>query len=171
MTLETAYVGVGSNIDPEKNIIEALRLLIPEGLTRVSAVYRTEPVGAPGEPFFYNCAVEMKTARTPCELKYSVLRPVEEALGRIRGSMRCSSRQIDLDLVLYGSLETDIEGLALPDKEIFTRAYLAIPLFELAPELVLPGGVSLKGLAASLAASGMEKLDSYTDRARKALFR
>lgn len=171
MTLETAYVGVGSNIDPGKNIIEALRLLIPEGLTRLSTVYRTEPVGAPGAPFFYNCAVEIRTSRPPLELKRSVLRPVEEALGRRRVPDRCASRQIDLDLVLYGSLETDIDGLALPDREIFTRAHLAIPLFELAPGLVLPGGVSLESLASSLSTSGIQRLEKYTDRARKALFK
>jgi len=171
MTLETAYVGVGSNIDPGKNIIEALTLLVPEGLTRLSTVYRTEPVGAPGAPFFYNCVIEMRTGRTPVDLKYSVLRPVEEALGRVRGKNRCSSRQIDLDLVLYGSLETEIDGLTLPDKEIFTRAHLAIPLFELAPELVLPGGMSLKSLVSSLATTGMQRLEKYTDRAKQALFK
>lgn len=170
MTLETAYVGVGSNIDPGKNIIEALRLLVPEGLTRLSTVYRTEPVGAPGEPFFYNCVVEMRTSRPPVELKYSVLRPVEASLGRIRGENRCSSRQIDLDLVLYGSLETEIDGLILPDREIFTRAHLAIPLFELAPELVFPGGLSLESLASSLATSGMQRLEKYTERAKKVVF-
>ena len=59
--METAYVGVGSNIEPEKNILEALRLLLPEGLVRVSTVYRTEPVDSPGSPFFYNCVAELKT--------------------------------------------------------------------------------------------------------------
>jgi len=171
VTLETAYVGVGSNIDPGKNIIEALKLLLPEGLARLSTVYRTEPVGAPGEPFFYNCAVEMRTSRPPFELKHSVLRPVEAALGRRRGPDRCAPRQIDLDLVLYGSLETETDGLALPDREIFISAHLAIPLFELAPELVLPNGTSLKSLASSLSTSGMQRLDKYTERAKKEIFR
>lgn len=166
----TAYVGVGANIEPEKNILEALKLLLPEGLARVSTVYRTEPVNAPGEPFFYNCVAELKTGRAPSELKYSVLRPVEAALGRRRGPDKCSARPIDLDLIAYGDLEVNSVGLILPDEEICTRSHLAIPLFELAPELVLPGGRSLRALAKSLGSKSMEKLDAYTGFVRRSLF-
>ena len=170
MNLETAYVGVGANIEPEKNILEALKRLLPEGLTRVSTVYRTEPVNAPGEPFFYNCVAELKTNRAPSELKYSVLRPVEEALGRRRGNNKHSARPIDLDLIVYGDLEVSAKGLILPDEEIYTRSYLAIPLFELAPALVLPGGRSLRAIAGSLGSKSMEKLDAYTGLVRRSLF-
>mgnify|MGYP006777635987 FL=1 len=168
--METAYVGVGANIEPEKNILEALRRLLPEGLTRVSTVYRTEPVNAPGEPFFYNCVAELKTGRPPAELKYSVLRPVEEALGRRRGTNKHSARPIDLDLIVYGTLEVNSEGLILPDEEICTRSHLAIPLFELAPALVLPGGRLLRVLAESLGSKSMERLDGYTGFVRRSLF-
>lgn len=169
--METAYIGLGSNIEPEKNLLEALRALVPEGLKRVSAVYRTEPVGAPGQPLFYNCVAEIVTSRPPLELKYSVLRPIEEALGRRRDrENRYSPRQIDLDLILYGSLEISSEGLVLPDPDIHTRPFLAIPLFELAPELVFPGKVGLKELTMSLDAKGMEELAAYTARIRKELF-
>lgn len=169
--METAYIGAGSNIEPEKNLLEALRLLVPEGLKRVSTVYRTEPVGAPGQPSFYNCVAEVLTVRLPEELKYAVLRQVEEALGRRRDKEnKYSPRQIDLDLILYGGLEFSSDGLILPDPDIYTRPFLAIPLFELAPGLVLPGGRGLKELAASLDAKGMEELGAYTARIRKELF-
>lgn len=169
--METAYVGAGSNIEPEKNMLEALRLLLPEGLVRVSTVYRTEPVDSPGSPFFYNCVAELKTNRPPIELKYSVLRPVEEALGRRRGADKHAPRPIDLDLVAYGALEVSAEGLNLPDREIYTRPFLVIPLLELAPAFILPGGRPLEELAASFGSSGMERLDAYTIRVRQALFR
>lgn len=169
--METAYIGAGSNIEPEKNLLEALRALIPEGLKRVSKVYRTEPVGAPGQPLFYNCVAEVLTSRPPVELKYAVLRPVEEALGRRRDQEnKYSPRQVDLDLILYGPLEVSSEGLILPDPDIYTRPFLAIPLLDLAPELVLPGGKVLKELAKSLDAKGMEELGAYTARIRKELF-
>lgn len=168
--METAYIGAGSNIDPERNLLEALRLLVPEGLKRVSTVYRTEPVGESGQPFFYNCVAEMKTNRTALELKYKVLRPVEEALGRRRGHEKCAPRQIDLDLILYGSLEVSSPELVLPDPDIRARPFLAIPLLELAPELVLPDGKPLKELARSLDIKGMEELAAYTIRIRSALF-
>jgi 2-amino-4-hydroxy-6-hydroxymethyldihydropteridine diphosphokinase len=168
--LETAYIGAGSNLDPEKNLLEALRLLLPEGLKRVSTVYRTEPVGEPGQPFFYNCVAEMKTNRTALELKCKVLRPVEEALGRRRGGEKCAPRQIDLDLILYGSLDVDSSELVLPDPDIRVRPFLIIPLLEIAPELVLPGGKPLKELAGSLDTEGMEELAAYSARIRKELF-
>lgn len=168
--METAYIGLGSNIEPEKNLLEALRHLMPEGLTRVSTVYRTEPVGLPGQPLFYNCVAEVATSRLPKELKYAVLRPVEEALGRRRDKEnKYSPRQIDLDLILYGSFEIS-DGLVLPDPDIYTRPFLAIPLLELAPKLVFPNGRVLKELAASLDTKGMEELADYTARIRKELF-
>jgi 2-amino-4-hydroxy-6-hydroxymethyldihydropteridine diphosphokinase len=169
--LETAYIGAGSNVEPEKNLLEALRLLMSEGLTRVSTVYRTEPVGVPGQPSFYNCVAEVVTVRPPVELKYAVLRPVEDTLGRRRDhENKYSPRQIDLDLILYGGLEVSSEGLTLPDPDIYTRPFLAIPLFELAPGLVLPDGNTLKELAKSLDVKGMEELPAYTARIRKELF-
>lgn len=169
--METAYIGLGSNIDPEKNLLEALRALLPEGLKRVSAVYRTEPVGPQGQPFFYNCVAEVSTFRPPLELKYMVLRPIEEALGRRRASEdKYSARQADLDLILYGSLEVNTPELVLPDPDIYTRPFLAIPLLELAPGLVLPDGRELKELARSLEGKGMEELASYTALMRKELF-
>lgn len=169
--METAYIGAGSNIEPEKNLLEALRHLVPEGLRRISTVYRTEPVGAPGQPLFYNCVAEVFTSRPPKELKYAVLRPIEEALGRRRDrENKYSPRRIDLDLIHYGGFEVNTEGLTLPDPDIYTRPFLAIPLLELAPELVLPGGKALKELAKSLDVKGMEELAAYTARIRKELF-
>ncbi|CAG1064818.1 2-amino-4-hydroxy-6-hydroxymethyldihydropteridinediphosphokinase [uncultured bacterium] len=169
--METAYIGLGSNIDPEKNLLEALRALLPEGLNRVSAVYRTEPVGPPGQPFFYNCVAELSTSRPPLELKLGVLRPIEEALGRKRVTEdRYSARQADLDLILYGSLEVNTPALVLPDPDIYARPFLAVPLLELAPGLVLPDGKNLKEVVSSLDKKGMEELASYTALIRKELF-
>lgn len=168
--MERAYVGVGSNVEPERNILSALMLLLPEGLASVSTVYRTEPVGAPGQPRFYNCVAELFTGRPPVELKYSVLRRIEEKLGRRRNADRYSPRQIDLDLIVYGSIETNSDGLTLPDPDIFKRAFLAIPLLELAPDLILPGEINLRDVAEKLGPGGMEKMGGYTERIRKELF-
>lgn len=168
--MERAYVGVGSNLEPEANILSALTLLMAEGLKRVSTVYRTEPVGAPGQPYFYNCVAELYTQRPPLELKYEALRKIEERLGRRRNGDKYSPRQIDLDLIWYGSLEVTSDGLILPDPDIYERAFLAIPLLELAPDIMLPGKTSLKEIAATLDRKGMEEMASYTDRIRRDLF-
>ncbi|CAG0964652.1 2-amino-4-hydroxy-6-hydroxymethyldihydropteridinediphosphokinase [Gammaproteobacteria bacterium] len=169
--METAYIACGSNIDPEKNILASLRLLVPEGLRSVSTVYRTEPIGQPGQPFFYNCVAELSTSRPPFELKYEVLRPIEAALGRRRaGEDRYSARQADLDLIIYDALEVRTAELVLPDPDIYTRAFLALPLLELAPTLVMPDGKSLRELAGSFDRIGMEELKTYTVMIRKELF-
>lgn len=169
--METAYIALGSNIDPEKNILASLRLLVPEGLKSVSAVYRTEPIGLPGQPYFYNCVAEVLTSRAPLDLKYEVLRPIESSLGRRRsGEDRYSPRQADLDLIIYDALEVNSRELVLPDPDIYTRPFLAIPLLELAPTLVFPEGKKLKELADSLDRRGMEELKTYTVMIRKELF-
>lgn len=165
-----AFVGVGSNIDPEKNIPAALTGLLPEGLSRVSTVYRTVPVGSPGAPMFCNCVAELVTRRPPMELKRSVLKPLEISLGRRPGDERCAPRPIDLDLIVYGSLQVDQEGLTLPDPDILTRAFLAYPLLELAPDLAIPGKGPLGELAQGLDRCGMEEMAAFTARLRKQLF-
>lgn len=168
--MEMAYVGVGSNVEPEKNILSALRLLVPEGLKRVSMVYRTEPVGPKGQPFFYNCVVEVETGRPPAELKYSVLRKIEEVLGRKRNGDKYSKRPIDLDLIMYNSLELKTEDIVLPDPDIYTRPFLALPLLELAPGMTLPDNRSLQEVAESLDKSGMEELAGFTAMVKGELF-
>lgn len=169
--METAFVALGSNIDPERNILASLRRLLPEGLRKVSTVYRTEPVGPPGQPFFYNCVGEIATTRAPLELKYGVLRPIEASLGRRRDAEeKYAPRQADLDLIVYGGIEADSSEFVLPDPDIYTRSFLTIPLLELAPALVLPGGRRLSDLAASLDKKGMEELPAYTAMVRKELF-
>lgn len=166
-----AFIALGSNIEPEKNIEEALRLLSKEiRITGLSTVYRTEPVGMPGRAWFLNCVVEAATSLGAKELKFSVLRRIEDALGRVRGKGAAPERTIDLDLILYGDFTIVEEGLVLPDPEITSRPFLAIPLFELDPVLVLPGSrMSLCEVAASMRPGPMEPLKGYTEKLKKTL--
>lgn len=160
-----AFVAVGSNIDPEKNVLEALRLLARScRVTGVSTVYRTEPDGRPQDPPYYNCVVRVETVLSPVEFKLSVLRPIEDSLGRVRTPDRSENRTIDLDLILFGSATVSSPALTIPDPEIPARPYLIIPLSELAPGLVIPGkGWNIEELAASMEALPMERLTGYTE--------
>mgnify|MGYP003574350153 CR=1 FL=1 len=136
-----AYVAVGSNINPERNVpwaLVALARLVE--IQDVSTCYRTPPLGDPSQPEFVNGVWRIATTIEPRRLKYEVLRGVESALGRVRGNDRFAPREIDLDLVLYGELVIDEPGLILPDPEILERPFVAVPLVEIEPELVLPGG-------------------------------
>jgi len=164
-----AFVSIGSNIDPEINVRNAiLRLRSTARVKAVSTVYRTEPVGPPGQPPFYNCVVEIETDLAPRELKFQLLRRIESELGRTRGADRFAARTIDLDLVLYDELVMTTEDLTLPDPDILRRPFLAIPLQELAPGLVLPGsGIRISAAVQMQPRMNMTPLEDYTERIRK----
>jgi 2-amino-4-hydroxy-6-hydroxymethyldihydropteridine diphosphokinase len=142
-----------------------------EQIIAVSTIYRTSPEGRPDQPDYYNCVVEIKTEKSPEELKYQVLRRIESGLGRLRTSDKFAPRTIDLDLALYGNLALETDRLVLPDPDIFSRPYLAACLKELAPDLTLPGAaVQITELSARLPQGSMHPLEDYTARIKNDLF-
>jgi 2-amino-4-hydroxy-6-hydroxymethyldihydropteridine diphosphokinase len=166
-----AFVAVGSNIEPERNVERGLeRLARSVCIDRLSTFYRTSPVDGRESPPFINGMVELTTALAPLTLKLSVLRPIETELGRQRTADKYADRTLDLDLVLYGDLVTSSPELVLPDPELAQRPFLAFPLLELAPELRLPGSrASLSELAEALGASTMQPLVEYTEHLRRSI--
>lgn len=162
------YIGIGSNINPELNIPAALGLLKSNGrITGVSTFYRTAPIGSPDAPPFYNGVIRFETCYEPRELK-SILRETETALGRVRNNDKCAPRQIDLDIILCGDLAINKPDLVLPDPEITLRAFLAWPLLELEPEMILPGtNARLADAVQSLDMSSMAALDEFTQMLRR----
>jgi len=166
-----AFIGIGSNIDPQKNIRQALRQLAQAvRLTGVSTFYREPPIERPTEPAFYNGVVAIETAVPPMRLKQDVLRRIEADLGRRRDPDKYASRTIDLDLLLYDDCVVSNNQLTLPDPDILERAFVAIPLCELAPDLLLPGsGLPICRVAARFAAEDMECLPEYTRLLRNEL--
>jgi 2-amino-4-hydroxy-6-hydroxymethyldihydropteridine diphosphokinase len=162
------FVAVGSNIDPEAKIKGALALLGKRAaLVAISSFYRTEPLKGnssdPGGPY-YNGVVEIETPLAPLEVKNSLLRGIEDSLGRVRSADRFGARSIDLDLILYGDTLLDGGGLRLPSPEILERAFVAVPLAELAPELTLPGtGLTIADIAGSFDPGDMVDLSRFTE--------
>ncbi len=168
-----AYVSVGSNIEPADNVRKALELLCGRAhLTGLSTVYLTPAEDRPDQPPYYNCVVELETQTPPLEFKHSVLRKIEETLGRSRTTDKSAPRTIDLDLILYDDLILETGGLVLPDPQIFRRAFVALPLSELSTELKMPGsGITVSEVAADLPRAGMKPLVRYTEKLRKELCR
>lgn len=163
-TESLAFIVLGSNIEPERNLPLALeRLRRSLEVVAVSSVYRTLPVGREDVPVFLNAAVAVRTDRDPADLKFNVLRSIEADLGRVRGADRNAPRTIDLDLVLYGdrTVSQPDQGLELPDPEIALRAHIGFPLAEIAPDLIVPDqGKSLHEIAAGLETpAGMSRID------------
>ncbi len=164
-----AFIAVGSNIEPEENVRKAIRELASQvRIIGISTAYLTEPEGRPEQPLFYNLVVEIETNISPRELKYKIMRKIELDLGRKRMEDKYAPRTIDLDLILYDRLVEKSEDLSLPDPQILERPFLAIPLGELSPELVLPGiGLSITQVIARLKPKGMKALKDFTERLRK----
>ena len=137
MTL--AFLSLGSNIEPEKNILEAVRLLSHRvKVLKASTVYLTEPLRGKSQAKYYNCVIKIETDIEPHELKFDVLRPIEKELGRKRTKDKFASRTIDIDIILYGNVVVSTKELTIPDPDIQRRAFLAIPLCEIEPSLTLP---------------------------------
>ena len=134
-----AYIGIGSNIQPERSILMALeRLRQNLDIVAISPFYRTKAVGtALGQDDFINGMIEVRTALSARQLKFNVLREVEFELGRLKEMPKHSPRNMDLDLVLFGNEK--IESLNVPEPEILERPYVYVPLLDIAPDIIIPG--------------------------------
>jgi 2-amino-4-hydroxy-6-hydroxymethyldihydropteridine diphosphokinase len=133
------FVSIGSNIDPDRNIPEALEMLARQTrLLGVSVFYRTSPLNRPEQSHYLNGVCRLHTALPPRALKFEFLRTVEATLGRVRTADIFAARPIDLDIALYGDWVIRDTDLVVPDPDITIRPFLAWPLYELAPATVLP---------------------------------
>jgi 2-amino-4-hydroxy-6-hydroxymethyldihydropteridine diphosphokinase len=149
--LTAAYIGLGSNLgDREENLRAALALMEREiGPLRSSRFHETDPVGVTDQPKFVNAVAEVRTDLPPRALLDRLL-AIERRLGRDRTSeQRWGPRLIDLDLLVYGSEVVDEPGLTVPHPRLAERRFALEPLYELAPELVLPDGRRIGDLLAS----------------------
>jgi 2-amino-4-hydroxy-6-hydroxymethyldihydropteridine diphosphokinase len=136
-----AYVGLGANVgNRRENLRQALRWLPPEcRVTAVSSLYRSPAMvleGEPPGPEFLNAACEVDTSLNPGDL-LAHLKQIEHAIGR-RPAPRWSARPIDLDILLFGDVVLETPELTIPHPGIAQRAFVVLPLAEIAPEVVHP---------------------------------
>src|SRR5205809_7150649 len=135
-----AYVALGSNLgDRAGNLLLAVRGMMEAvmSVTRVSSIYETEPVSEVEQPPFLNMVVELGNPLPAPEQVMARLLRIEYALGRIR-DIKDGPRTIDLDLLLYGDLESRTEFLMLPHPRLHARRFVLEPLVEIAPHLIHP---------------------------------
>jgi 2-amino-4-hydroxy-6-hydroxymethyldihydropteridine diphosphokinase len=125
-----AYLSLGSNIQPESNLVRAIELLQNHGrLERVSNAWESESVGAEG-PNYLNACVLLVTPLGPLELKEGALLPIEIGLGRRRSADKFAPRTIDIDIVAF-------DGKSGEDK-YWEQAFVVVPLAEIYPEFQNP---------------------------------
>jgi 2-amino-4-hydroxy-6-hydroxymethyldihydropteridine diphosphokinase len=158
--LARALIALGSNIGDKAGIIrnatEAIDRLPGTTVVAKSAIYRTPPWGITDQDWFANAVVAVDTALSPDELLDACL-AIEAAMGRIRRE-RWGPRVIDLDLLTHGETTIRSERLTLPHPRIAERAFVLIPLRDVAPEFRL-GGKSIVEMLASLDATGIDRLN------------
>jgi 2-amino-4-hydroxy-6-hydroxymethyldihydropteridine diphosphokinase len=142
-----AYVGLGSNLgDREEAVRRAAELI---GARRLSRLFETEPWGLVDQPPFVNAVAEVETPLDARGLLNELL-DVERKLGRERIGPRWGPRTIDLDLLLFGDLQIDEPGLAVPHPYLHERLFVLEPLADLDPELEIPGRGRVAALVAGL---------------------
>jgi 2-amino-4-hydroxy-6-hydroxymethyldihydropteridine diphosphokinase len=130
--LPAVYLGLGANLgDRERNLAVALLRLEPlVRVEAVSALYETDPVGPQDQPPYLNAACRAVTGLPPRGLLRHI-KEVERELGR-RGGERWGPRPIDIDLLLYGDVAIDEDGLRVPHPELARRAFVLVPLADVA---------------------------------------
>jgi 2-amino-4-hydroxy-6-hydroxymethyldihydropteridine diphosphokinase len=138
-----ALLALGANVgDPRLNLERAIALLCDGDLVRMqarSSDYQTPPWGLEQQPEFVNLCLIVETALTPAALLERI-HEVERALGRDRAhEVRWGPRPIDIDILAYDDVVIDEPALKLPHPHLFDRAFVLVPLAEIAPERIIAG--------------------------------
>ena len=149
-----AFLSLGSNLGDRAGMLSAgLGLLAPSAgrdlrIIRKSRVYESPPWGKTDQPPFLNQVVEIATTLSP-EMLLARCREVEDALGRVRRE-RWGPRTIDVDILLYGDRAIETPDLVVPHAELRRRAFVLVPLAEVAPGLRLPTRETVEDLLATV---------------------
>jgi 2-amino-4-hydroxy-6-hydroxymethyldihydropteridine diphosphokinase len=133
------YLSLGSNLgNRTSNLEKALHSLSPlVDVVNQSSIYETEPWGVLDQPNFLNQVLEGETNLSPSELLEHV-KGIEREMGR-KPSRRFGPRLVDIDILFYGDQIISEDGLTIPHKRMSERAFVLIPLKEIAPDLLYPG--------------------------------
>ncbi len=151
MKNNSAILLLGSNIEPEQNILAALRLLSQQtDLIAKSRIWETEAIGSSG-PNFLNMAIKLETMLDADSIKLEIITPIENILKRVRTEDKYAPRTIDIDIIIYN-------GEVL-DPNLWEKAFIALPVSELMPDIIHPENkLSLNQVAKELKSSAYAEL-------------
>ena len=146
--MTAAFVGLGANLgDPESQVRQALGALDAMPHTRVvkaSSLYRSAPQGYAAQADYVNAVAQLETG-LPAERLLDELQAIEARHGRQR-SFANAPRTLDLDLLLFGNAVIEAEQLQVPHPRMHERAFVLVPLVEIAPQISIPGKGQAKKL-------------------------
>ena len=161
--MAVVYLGLGSNIgDRVHHLVRACATLQQHAAITVQAVsslYKTDPVGVTEQEWFLNAVVCLDTTLSPTAL-LDVTQNTEQRLGRVP-TFRWGPRCIDIDILLYDDIEVRTPALTIPHASLRERAFVLVPLHEVAPDLSLPSGESVRDLLAALSTDGVQRLHPF----------
>lgn len=163
--IESVYIGLGSNVasnmgnsqETLKHAVERLTQHQNIRLKAMSSLYRSQPMGPKDQPDFINAVCHINTSLEP-EALLDVCQDIETHFGRTRKGERWGPRSLDLDILLYGSQRVQTERLTIPHVGIEQREFVLVPLFELAPQLVMPDGNPIAKWVASCSLDGLSRI-------------
>ena len=156
-----AYVALGSNLDDPcaqvGRAFDALATLPDTRMVARSPSYRSAPLGPVSQPDFVNAVAGLLTQLAPRAL-LDALKSLEAALGREAPVVRWGPRRIDLDLLVHGAARVEEPGLSVPHPGLAERAFVLLPLADVAPDLEVPGLGRVRSLAARVDSQGLERI-------------
>ena len=161
MTPEIVYIGLGANLnDPVQQLRSALSAIscIPDSqLIQYSSFYSSQPLGPSEQPEYVNAVAALNTSLAPEEL-LKKLQSIELEQGRMRKAERWGPRTLDLDIILFGQHIINTELLTVPHYHFHLREFVLYPLYQIAPQLVLPDGKTVKELLQTVPKNGLTEL-------------
>ncbi|GIO24221.1 2-amino-4-hydroxy-6-hydroxymethyldihydropteridine diphosphokinase [Oceanobacillus sp. J11TS1] len=138
--MNQAFIALGTNIEPrEEYLIQAIDILRANPnitISKKSSIYETAPVGYQNQADFLNMVLDLKTSLSSMDL-LRVCQHIETELGRKR-DIRFGPRTIDLDILTFNHENSTVERLIIPHPRMHERAFVLIPLAEIAPGFVIP---------------------------------
>ena len=157
----TAYIGLGSNLSVPRlqvrNAAQAISNISACEVISSSSLYLSKPMGPQDQDDYINAVIKIETSLSALTL-LDALQMIENNAGRIRKDNRWGARILDCDILLYGNETIDNERLTVPHYGMKLREFVLLPLVEIAPELLLPDGSSVKDLACKINNNGIIKL-------------
>jgi 2-amino-4-hydroxy-6-hydroxymethyldihydropteridine diphosphokinase len=161
----TAFIALGSNLDhPSFQVQRALREIDDIGevaLVKISSMYETVPVGMTDQPAFVNAVAQVETLLSPQDLLGQLL-DIEKRHGRVRAEKN-GPRTLDLDILIFNEWRLDEPDLTTPHPRMHERAFVLVPLLEIAPEIYIPGKGYGKEHLAKLDAAGVKRMTDDDD--------
>ncbi len=158
----TVFVGLGSNLDqPARQLQRALAELaaLPDSeLVKASSFYETAPVGILDQPMFLNAVAMLKTRLSP-QVFLRHLLAIEAGHARLR-TEKNGPRTLDLDVLIFDDLLIDEERLAVPHPRMHERAFVLVPLLEVAPEVKIPGRGAARDWLQKIGSAGVRRIDN-----------